>query len=225
MIKYLKGLLNLFLNSNCALCQRPTSEEFCLYCSRQLQNCHISDPTFLWENSLPAFVWGNYSGSLKQAIKLMKYENHPEIARPLGQWLGEVWLSHSPDSHKNCIVVPLPLNPIKEKQRGYDQAALIAKSFCETTGLRLKLKGLQRVRETQALFGLSPSERKNTLVNAFAIGKDFYHRPDVPVLLIDDIYTTGATARSAAQTLNNSGIVVSSVAAVATTNKCPTIPN
>jgi ComF family protein len=216
----LKSLLNLFLNSSCALCKRPTPKEFCVYCSRQLQNCHIPDPTFLWKSSLPVFVWGNYAGNVKQAIKLMKYENHPEIARPLGQWLGESWLSHSPDSQKNCLVVPLPLNPLKEKQRGYDQAALIAKSFCEITGLRLKLKGLQRVRETQALFSLSASEREKTLADAFAIGKDFKHLPNVPVLLIDDIYTTGATARSAAQTLQNSGIVVSGVAAVATTNKC-----
>jgi ComF family protein len=218
--KFFKGLLNLFLQSPCPLCQRSTSREFCPYCERQLQNCHQKKPSSQWQQPMPVFSWGVYGGSLKRAIAVMKYENQPQIARPLGQWLGEAWLLNSPKSDKKPVVVPIPLHPSKQKQRGYNQAALIAQSFCQTTGLRLKLNGLERVRETKAQFGTSASDRENNLAQAFAVGRDFSRRDfDTPVLLVDDIYTTGATARSAVQTFRQCGIVVLGLASVATTVK------
>lgn len=215
-----KNFLNLFLQSNCPLCGRATSEEFCEYCHRQLQKCRLSDSNRRKENSPPIIAWGIYGGSIKRAITTMKYDNHPEIARPLGEWLGEVWLQNYVDKNKDSlIVVPIPMHPEKQKKRGFNQAALIAKSFCQTTGLQLKLSGLQRVKQTEALFGLSPTERKETLTEAFEIGKDFRKPPNAPVILVDDIYTTGATVKSAIETLSKSGIVVSGVAAVAVTSQ------
>ncbi len=214
----LKGLFNLFLQSNCPLCQRQTGQEFCQYCVRQLDSCHIPNPNLVW-NSIPVFAWGAYGGILKRAIAAMKYENQPQIARPLGQWLGEAWLN-SPKSDRQLVVVPIPLHLSKQKQRGYNQAALIAESFCQTTGLKLKPNGLARVRATEAQFGLSASEREKNLTEAFALGKEFRQcRPDVPVLLIDDIYTTGATAKSAVEALRKCGITVYGLAAVATAVK------
>jgi len=217
--KNLKGLLNLFLESNCPLCQRQTSQEFCQYCVKQLHSCHLAEPNSRWQESIPVFAWGMYSGSLKRAIAAMKYENHPQIARPLGQWLGEAWLN-SPQRNRRLIVVPIPLHSGKLKKRGYNQAALIAESFCQTTGLKLKQNGLARVRDTEAQFGLSALEREKNLAEAFALGKQFSHyRPNVPVLLIDDIYTTGATAKSAVQVLHQCGIAVEGLAALATAVK------
>ncbi len=211
-----KSFLNLFLQSNCALCQRPTSEEFCEYCHKELQKCCLTDSNSSQNNllSLPVIAWGAYGGAIKRAIAVMKYNNHPEIARPLGEWLGEVWLREC-GGKGSFMVVPIPMHPEKEKKRGFNQAALIAKSFCQTTGLKLKVNGLQRVKKTEALFGLSPTERKETLTQAFDIGKDFRKPPNVPVILVDDIYTTGTTVNSAVETLSKSGITVSSVAAVA----------
>lgn len=217
--KNLKGLLNLFLESSCPLCQRQTSQEFCQYCVKQLHSCHLAEPNSRWQESIPVFAWGMYSGSLKRAIAAMKYENHPQIARPLGQWLGEAWLN-SPQTNRRLIVVPIPLHLSKQKKRGYNQAALIAESFCQTTGLKLKQNGLARVRDTEAQFGLSASKREKNLAEAFALGKQFSnYRPNIPVLLIDDIYTTGATAKSAVQVLHQCGIAVEGLAAVATAVK------
>ncbi|MFN6567836.1 ComF family protein [Dendronalium sp. ChiSLP03b] len=216
----LKGLLNLFLQSNCPLCQRSTYDELCQYCARQLQSCHHKDPSCLWQDPIPIFGWGVYGGTLKRAIAVMKYENQPQMARPLGQLLGEAWLLNSPNRDKRLVVVPIPLHASKQKQRGYNQAALIAQSFCQTTGQKLKLNGLERVRETKAQFGLSASERENNLVEAFAVGPELRDRRlDAPVLLVDDIYTTGATAFAAVQTLRQRGIAVLGLAAVATAVK------
>ncbi|BCL35842.1 ComF family protein [Nostoc sp. MS1] len=218
--QHFKGLLDLFLQANCPLCQRPTSSEICLNCTRQLQRCHQKHPHALWQQPIPVFGLGVYGGILKRAIAVMKYENQPEIARCLGQWLGEAWLLHSLHQTTQILVVPIPLHASKQKQRGYNQAALIAQSFCQVTGLKLKQNGLARVRNTTAQFGLSVSERENNLAQAFAIGQDFRHsHPNAPVLLIDDIYTTGATVKSAVETLRQNEITVLGLAAVATAVK------
>ncbi|MBE9034062.1 ComF family protein [aff. Roholtiella sp. LEGE 12411] len=217
--KNLTGLLNLFLQSHCPLCQRATSQEFCQNCTKQLQNCHHKNPSYLWRDPIPVFGWGAYGGSLKRAIAVMKYENQPQIARPLGQWLAQAWLLNLPKGYQRPLVVPIPLHASKQKQRNYNQAALIAQSFCETTGLKLKLNYLLRMRETEAQFGLSASEREKNLAEAFAVEQEFRRLSDVPVLLVDDIYTTGATARSAVQTLRQCGIVVLGMAVVATAVK------
>ncbi|MBO3463783.1 ComF family protein [Aetokthonos hydrillicola Thurmond2011] len=218
------GLLNLFLKSNCPLCQRPTSVELCEQCYRQLQKCHLPNPNFLWKKPLPIFGWGSYSSILRRAVAAMKYENQPEIARPLGQWLGEAWLLNLPLNLLECtqpiVVVPIPLHPDKQKERGYNQAALIAQSFCHTTGLQLKLNGLERIRETQAQYRLSASEREKNLARAFTLGKDFRDRhSNYQVLLLDDIYTTGATAKSATETLRQAKIETLGLAAVAVAQK------
>ncbi|AFY56734.1 putative amidophosphoribosyltransferase [Rivularia sp. PCC 7116] len=213
-----KSFLNLFLQSNCPLCKRPASQEFCEYCEKQLQKCRLTSPNQRKDNSLPIIAWGAYGGAIKRAITTMKYDNHPEIARPLGEWLGEAWLQEY-GNENSFIVVPIPMHPDKQEKRGFNQAALIAKSFCQTTGLKLKLNGLKRIKETEALFGLSATERKQNLNQAFDIGKDFRQLPNVPVILVDDIYTTGATVKSAIETLNKYKIIVSGVAAVAVPSK------
>ena len=219
MIKIFKNLLSLFLKSSCPLCQRPTPRELCPYCIKQIQSCHKQNPAYLWKQPLPIFVWGNYGGAVKRAIAALKYENQRQIGYLLGQWLGESWLLHSPQPQKQLLVVPIPMHPKKQKQRGFNQAALIAEGFCNVTGYKLKINGLERIKETEAQFNLSPTQRQQNLAGAFVLGKDLRRPPNIPVLLVDDIYTTGATVKAAVQTLEKHQIKVLGVAAVATTKK------
>ncbi|HLP91619.1 MAG TPA: ComF family protein [Nostocaceae cyanobacterium] len=214
-----KSFFNLFLQTNCPLCQRSTPLELCQYCTKQLKNNHFQNPDQLWKQPLPVFVWGNYSGNVKRAIAMMKYENQPQIGRLFGQWLGEAWLSHPPYTQK-ILVVPIPLHPSKQKQRGYNQAALIAEGFCQITGFQYRNNALVRIKETKAQFGLSVTERETNVATAFSVNTELCQRPpDIPLLLIDDIYTTGATAKSAISTFHKNGINVLGLAAVATTTK------
>ena len=219
MMKIFQNLLNLFLKSDCPLCQRPTSRELCPYCIKQIQSCHQENPAYLWKQPLPIFAWGNYGGVVKRAIAALKYENQPQIGYILGQWLGESWLLNSPQPQKQLLVVPIPMHPKKQKQRGFNQAALIAEGFCNVTGYKLKINGLERIKETEAQFNLSPTQIQQNLAGAFVLGKDLRRPPNIPVLLVDDIYTTGATVKAAVQTLEKHQIKVLGVAAVATTKK------
>ncbi len=198
------------------MCQRPTSKEFCQDCARQLQSQESLQPSRLWQGQLPVFAWGVYGGTLKRAIAAMKYEDQPQLARPLGQWLARSWLN-SQVASTELVVVPIPLHANRQKERGYNQAALLAQSFCELTGLNLQQTGLERMRATEAQFGLAASEREKNLAMAFGLGPGFRrHRPAKSVLLLDDVYTTGATARSAVQTLRQYEIQVYGLAAIAT---------
>jgi ComF family protein len=153
---------------------------------------------------------------LKRAIAALKYENRPQVARPLGQYLAEAWIASSDVPQRSLIVVPIPMHPDKQKARGFNQAELLAESFCQITGFPLKCQGLERVVETQAQFSLSPEAREENLTGAFQIGKIFRRNPPKhPVLLLDDIYTTGATVRSAIQALYQARIQVYGVASLA----------
>jgi ComF family protein len=213
-------LLNLWFKSSCPLCQRPTISDFCPYCQKQLQDCQFPEGGHL-SGAVPIFVWGQYSGPMKRAIAAMKYENRPDLARPLGHWLAESWLSYSEFTTKNLLVVPIPLHQKKLKERGFNQAELLASSFCNLTDLPLKTSGLERIKATQALFSLSPKDREKEVKEAFVLGKDFrYKKPSKPVLLLDDVYTTGNTITEATKTLQQAGVKVIGAAAIATTNKC-----
>lgn len=215
-----KSFLNLFLKSNCPLCQRSAAGEFCPYCHKQLQRCQLTDPGRFWHSEQRVFVWGEYGGALKRAIAALKYDGNPELAKPLGGWLAEAWLSFPELAIDNLTVVPIPLHQEKLKERGFNQAELLAESFCELTGLPLQRHGLERVKNTQALFALTPLQRQAEMKNALSLGKDFRRRrPRDRVLLVDDIYTSGTTVKSAIQILKLSGISVYGTVALATPNK------
>lgn len=215
-----QGLLDLFLQSQCPLCQRPTSTSFCVYCQKQLQRCQIAQPEKFWGNDFPVFPWGTYNGSLKRALWTLKYEKQPKVAQPLGFWLGETWLKSRLMLGKNLIVVPIPLHPNKLRSRGFNQAELLAASFCQVTNLPLAKDGLERISETEALHSKSAIARRESLVGAFKIGKGFSQRYlKAEVLLLDDIYTTGATALAAADTLRKYDIKVCGMVAIATSER------
>ncbi len=216
----LKSLLYLFVKPNCVLCQRSADECICAYCQQQLKSGQNKNPCQFWQGELPLFFWGEYGGKIKQAIAALKYEKNPELGEFLGYWLGETWLKCSPiSSAKKIIVIPIPLHRKKLKERGFNQSEIIGQGFCHITGYPLKANGLERAKETEAMFGLTPQQRQKNISNAFTIGKDLQkHSTSSPILLLDDIYTTGSTVREAAQVLKSHGFPVVGVVAFAKPN-------
>jgi ComF family protein len=207
-----KPLIDFFLKPNCPLCDRPTPTTLCLYCDRQLQAEQLRDSL---QNTTPFILAsGNYSGTLKRAIAQCKYHNHPQLGYYLGELLAKIWLAHPPENSQ-VIAIPIPLHPDKQRQRGFNQAELIAKGFCQHTGITLN-QSLLRVKSTEAQFQLNPIDRQQNLNNAFAL-KSGHRLQGRSIILIDDIYTTGATIIAASQPLqkasvNTVGIAVSAIA-------------
>jgi ComF family protein len=207
--------LNLFLKSNCPLCDRTAQQVFCKYCERQIQDCQLVRPDRFWQGDLPLFAWGKYEGSVKQSIGKLKYDGHRSIGNLYGEWLADSWQKSTPlGVPTKLIVIPIPLHPEKLANRCFNQAELIARSFCQITGAKLDLS-LQRTRSTVAQFGLSKSARQENVAGAFSLVNSSL-KPGAMVLLIDDIYTTGATVRSAALVIRSIEVNVCGVAVIAT---------
>jgi len=187
----------------------------CVDCSHQLAGCQISTALEVQNDGLPLLAWGHYSGFLKQALAQLKYNQKPEIGQFLGQQLGMMWLA----SHNHLsrpVVLPIPLHQRREQERGYNQATLIANGFCHVTGLTLISNGLIRRRATQAQFNLTAQERFTNVARAFRLEPTFLRQAyQKPILLLDDIYTTGATIHSATQTLKEADLQVAGTIVVA----------
>lgn len=217
-----RSLLNLLFKSECNLCRRDSLTPICDRCQRRLDRLQHRNRAYLQRLSLPVWIWGEYRNELKQAITTMKYHNRPQIAEYLGECLGHMWQQQAQTrrpKHPPIAVVPLPMHAQKRRDRGFDQAEVIAQSFCQVTGLPLVAQGLERVRSTQALFQLSPEERQRELDRALQVGaaRADLQRIDRKILLIDDIFTTGATARAGTTALRSAGFSVYGLAAIATT--------
>ena len=209
----LKNVLSLFLESRCPLCDRSTAASVCEFCQRQLQQCQLKNPSCYWQGDLPLFAWGAYGGPLKRAIAALKYSDRRQLGNLLGDWLGKAWLNSPCGKTKQLTVVPIPLHPQKLQTRGFNQAELIARSFCESTGYYLQPHGLRRVRETEAMYGLTGNQREKNLENALRVAQRWRHRP-ASVLIVDDIFTTGTTVKEAARQLRLQNIQVLGAATV-----------
>lgn len=222
-----KSVLQLFLTTTCACCERPAAGAagiICTTCEQQLQQCALTKPAADWRGRLPLFAWGSYQGKLRQAIAALKYHNKPQLAEELGDRLAKSWRTHplSRNLRSRPVIVPIPLHADRAQERGYNQAGLLAQAFCRRVQLPLAERGLNRHRATEAQFGLSASARQQNLAHAFQPWDRWQHRPPQhPVLLLDDIYTTGSTVHAAAQSLRNSNIAVMGAIVLARAIKAP----
>ncbi|MGD1951205.1 MAG: ComF family protein [Leptolyngbyaceae cyanobacterium] len=155
-----------------------------------------------------------YQNVLKQTLTSLKYGNQAELGLWLGYLLGQWWQSNQAGHYQELVVVPIPLHKQRLQQRGYNQAALIAKGFCRATRSPLAEHSLVRVRATDAMHRLGANERIINLAGAFQLGNRL---PPIrcSILLIDDIYTTGTTGNIAASLLRQAGYTVIGIATVA----------
>ncbi|MGI0492760.1 ComF family protein [Alkalinema pantanalense CENA528] len=211
----ISNFLNLFLHNTCGLCDRATAGALCSACQNQVLNDRGRKQ--LTEMGGRVFAWGSYDRSVKRAIAQLKYGNQPQIGNWLGLQLAEAWIDHGLfAAYPRLIAVPIPLAPDRRKQRGYNQAEHIARAFCQQVGYPLQPQGLLRVRETQAQYQLSGQDRERNLAQAFALSPRWQQSlPQHSVILVDDIYTTGATIQAATDVLRRSGIRVWGCAVVA----------
>ena len=177
------------------------------------QPCRVAPPAFV-----KAVAYGGYHGELRSLVHLLKYEGMQPIAGRLGVLLADSLEAFAPT---RMLVIPVPMHPVKQRQRGFNHAELLARAAMVAMRrrhpqweLHLETSLLKRVRVTVSQAGLTTHQRRQNLRGAFfapqpvrLAGRD--------VLLIDDIYTTGATARACSRVLRNAGARSVRVATVA----------
>jgi ComF family protein len=141
-----------------------------------------------------------FQGTIRQAILQLKYRHLKALAAPLSQLLAEYLGSHP---LKGETIIPVPLYPKRLRERGYNQAYLLAKELGELVGLPVVEDTLIRVKDSlpQARTR-SAIERRRNVQGAFACHQPLEGRQ---ILLIDDVCTTGATLDACASALKAAG--------------------
>lgn len=158
-----------------------------------------------------AVAYGLYEGPMKSAIHSLKYDRMIPIAKPLGHLLARAIATLCDESCPDLLLVPVPLHRARHRERGFNQARALAfyamKSLAKTHPqwkLTLAARTLIRHRQTEAQAGLSPRARRMNVRGAFVV-HDLDTAAERNILLIDDIFTTGATVRAASQALLDAG--------------------
>lgn len=150
-----------------------------------------------------ARCYGLYHGAMMRAIVLLKYERLP----PLGNWfaarLAEVAAPES-EALAADVVVPVPLHPTRLRERGYNQAELIARPLARRLGLPMRMSLLVRTKPRPEKHKLSVHERWDSVRGAFAT-RSGSPVDNLSVLLVDNVMTTGATLDACARVLKSAG--------------------
>jgi ComF family protein len=103
------------------------------------------------------------------------------------------------------LLVPVPLHPRRRRERGYNQSELLALELAKRTGLEVAAPALVRRKDTAPQTGLKAASRRANVAGAFAVRKQA-KVVGRTVVLVDDVFTTGATARACALALHQAGV-------------------
>jgi ComF family protein len=168
-----------------------------------------------------AVAYGSYDGGLRELIHLLKYNGVRPVASVLGRMLAEAIAALSPALERTTVlVIPVPLYQAKRRQRGFNQAELIAAAALKHHPRRFELAAglLQRTRDTHSQIGLTSHQRRENMRGAFAVSRAA-EVAGRELLVVDDVYTTGTTVSECARVLRRAGTARVWVATVARTLK------
>ena len=183
--------LPLIRTDRCRICGKPVrnGEDIC-------QDCGTTP--HLFTQGMGVFL---YDETMRETMSFFKYKGRREYGEALGTELFRAAGSRLLDWGVRAVL-PVPIHASRRRERGYNQSEILAARVAELAGLPLLRKVLLRTGKTPPLKNLNPIERRDALARAMALCGP---APRVPVLLIDDIYTTGATIDAAAGLLGSCG--------------------
>ena len=224
------ALFSLLFPDSCRLCSRSLTEitpyPVCRECIARIEPlsadffCTVCRTPFVSESSLDesgrcaqcldgtrgfdaAYCFGSYDGDLRNLIHLFKYARMRSLDQPLGRLL----TAALPREERFDLIVPVPMHWRKRWARGFNQSERLARLVSRRSGLPLS-GALRRTQRTPAQAGLTLAERRVNIAQAFQVAPGTAARDQIlskRVLLIDDVFTTGATASACAQVLKNAG--------------------
>ncbi len=221
-------ILDLVMPRACCICgQRlaPEEHDICMPCLRHLPlTDHLLQP---YDNDLAKVFWGRVEGIEKAAawmyhqagsqalypIYQLKYFHRQEKGVTLGRLLGKEMVESGFTDDIDCLV-PVPLAPARQRQRGYNQSEMIARGIGEVCGRPVVTDAVRRTRFAESQTTKGRWGRNDNVEGAFELRHADKIR-NLHVLVIDDTITTGATICACAHALAQAGGVSISVAAIA----------
>ena len=187
----------------CDHCGRavPVAQSYCYECKNQLTEVDRARSAF------------SYEPPVSGLIQSFKYRNRRYLAEAFASALARVYFSQC----EVCdLMVFVPMTRRRERERGYNQTALLARELSARIGVPLAEEALVQIRDTPRQADLSAAERRENLVGSFRV----HQRKEVEnktILLVDDVLTTGATAEAIARALKGAGakrVILLTVASV-----------
>jgi len=142
-------------------------------------------------------------GVAREVVHRFKYGRQIHLRRLLGCWLAEALTDSRLASRRFDLVVPVPLHPARQRERGFNQAELLAAELRRASGLAGR-NVLQRTRYTATQTQFDRSERMENLRGAFRLRRGS-NVQDLRMLLVDDVLTTGSTLSECASVLREAG--------------------
>jgi ComF family protein len=144
-----------------------------------------------------------YLDDVRLSLHALKYGGRRRVAEILGRRAGRTWVASGELSGASAVI-PVPLSPRRKRERGYNQAELIAKAVAREARLPLRRRVLKKTKECPPQAGLSASSRRTNVRSAYRARLPRSLRGKT-LLLVDDVLTTGATAEAAALALLAAG--------------------
>lgn len=225
-----RGLGDVVFPPTCVHCQglvEPADgglRHLCVRCTRQLDLveppfCSACGHPFYGEVAgerlcphctglVPAYREGRTAvllkGPARALVHELKYHRGLHVVRDMGEIFRQA--PHVLDLARGAILVPVPLHPRKERERGYNQSALIAEELARVAGGGARVeRRLRRTIDTDTQTHHDRRTRRANLKNAFALVRRDGFNPAQSLLLVDDVFTTGSTLNSCAHTLRRAG--------------------
>lgn len=201
MINFLRTLLDLIYRKKCYFCGKSKhSVKMCPDCYNELEYANTEVNRII--NGINIYSCGIYEKNMQKLIRGLKYHKQKELAYYLAKFMYEYFEKLNLEG--TFQVVPVPLHKNRVKKRKYNHMELVAEEFCRLSGFPFNFELIKRVKDTKPQYKLTRKERMENLDKAFVVDKTNYL--PLPVLLIDDICTTGSTFEAMIDTLKKEGI-------------------
>lgn len=214
---FLYRLLDLVSPRACAVCGKRLAVQerlLCTACNRRLPRCHYAEAPYdnemakrFWHvvavEKAASWLFHEYGNPADFPLYALKYWSHPEYADDIGRLIAQEFLPTGFFDGIDCIV-PVPLAPVRERERGYNQSLLLAWGIGRETRLPVVDKAVRRTVYRGSQTRLDSDQRDENVRDAFRLADP---RPihDRHVLVVDDVCTSGATLIACARELMKAG--------------------
>ncbi|HNV95667.1 MAG TPA: ComF family protein [Bacteroidales bacterium] len=211
-MSWLRDFLELIYPKNCGACNVPLLKGESVICTQCMAELPFTHYHKMNDNPVAQVFWGRIpienatsllyfhkKGRTQHLLHQLKYKGRQDIGIFLGQLLGNQLLNN--EAYQNIdAIVPIPLHPKRQKQRGYNQAECIAIGLSRSLNIPIENQLIFRNTETKTQTKKSRTERWENVAQVFSLNTK-NQQNGKHYLLVDDVITTGATIEACAQTL------------------------